>query len=81
MVSAEQRTHWINMGIRMGYPLCCIRAFVDTPLNAERGWVNPWAGTGFIACPDCSEKPMFTVMGYINNHRHKSLPKFPAVSV
>lgn len=81
MKLSEQQWHWVETGQSLGYPSCCIRMFIMTPLAEDRDWPNPWEGTGYVPCPACAVKPMMEVMGRINSSRHESYPRFPSEKV
>lgn len=80
-MTREQQRHFILMGVRFGYPSCCIGTFVTKPLASNRPWDNPWEGTGYAPCEVCAQEPMMTVQGRINSHRDPALSPFPSDKV
>lgn len=80
-MTREQLEHMMLMGMRFGYPICCIRTFLNKPLSADRPWPNPWEGTGYAPCEVCAAEPMMTVQGRINARRDTKLPPFPSEKV
>lgn len=79
-IISEDNETYESLGIKFGYPMCCIKFF---ELNADfsEEWIayaraNPFSGTGFIACPHCSQQITVT-LSHIQVHRDKSLPAFP----
>lgn len=81
VASREKQVHFLHTGQMLGYPLCCILSFCNTPLAADRDWPNPWEGTGYVPCKRCAALPMMTVMGRINSRRRPDLPQFPSENV
>lgn len=79
--------HMVQLGISLGYPICCIDYFIsnawdETDLTGYKWYLhlyhNPFAGSGFVSCPECSKKPVEVLM-YINKHRdpeHKPFPEY-----
>lgn len=79
MRSNTDTMSWSELGTALGYPPCCIEFFDE--YAGSLFWVdylkvNPWAGTGFVCCPKCIDKPV-AVMVYISLNRDGSLPPFP----
>lgn len=75
-----QQAHWLEMGQRLGYPVCCIRSFIKM-LHLKEQWPNKWAGTGYVPCRLCAKRPMMEVQGRINQFRDPALPSFPSEKV
>lgn len=49
----EVREQWALDGIELGYPPCCVRAFLHgMPEYAKRN-PGPWIGSGFVPCEEC----------------------------
>lgn len=74
------KLHWVAQGTTFGYPKCCINHFIHNAAPTDE-WAeyqkdNPLAGTGFVPCPVCKDKPV-EVMVQIKTHRDTSLPPFP----
>lgn len=69
-----------ELGELLGYPKCCINYFCSNAGFSSSWYIytqtNPFSGTGFISCPECSQKPEAT-KEYINTNRHPDLPVFP----
>lgn len=43
-------------GLYLGYPLCCVLAYVARTVHYPLPYVNPMHGTGFVPCQSCAEK-------------------------
>lgn len=48
-------------GIRMGYPVCCVKHFDNTVKNGgspfeevSRNFPGAWMGSGYVPCPQCA---------------------------
>lgn len=69
---------WMMLGLQLGYPPCCIAAFVrgeqlahDYEIPAE------YHKTGFVPCRECAAVKPSIVIEYIQNHRHPKCGVFP----
>ncbi len=78
-------TTWIELGQYLGYPPCCIRAFVNLEHLGDPTQlsIRPLIGTGFVCCEDCAE--YYTareLTNIINAHRTcpTPFPKYRGVS-
>ena len=77
MPSPAQKNHWAMMGLKYGYPHCCIMAFCNldhikdkTPRQLE--------GTGYVPCDVCNSRyGLVQLISHINQNRDKSLMQFP----
>lgn len=72
--------HWMVLGLQLGYPPCCIAAFVrGEQLRGVRDYDIPadYLNTGFVPCRDCATVKPSLVIEHINNHRHPELRPFP----
>jgi hypothetical protein len=51
---------YFGIGLEMGYPCCCIDAFLKDfcQETKERHPEGPWMGTGYIPCPVCAEQAL-----------------------
>lgn len=72
MKTAELEIQWRDWGRKLGYPECCIEAFI----KEEQHHFNIFTGTGFLPCKDCNKKDPREVLKYIDSHRQIGLP-FP----
>lgn len=70
--------HWMVLGLNLGYPPCCIAAFVRGEQLA-RDYVAPpeYDNTGFRPCRDCALVKPELVIAHINAHRSPKLRPFP----
>lgn len=64
----DRNTHWENYGTLMGYPPCCIEAF----LKGEQTFNCVFSGTGFLPCGDCNKLPPEKILKYIDTHRQSA---------
>jgi hypothetical protein len=71
-----QLSHWQMFGIYCGYPQCCRDAFEQcaNSQNYDRPYINPFHGSGFVACESCAKREMNDVMKEINDHRFRPYP-------
>lgn len=68
--------HWILMGYGLGYPTCCIKAFLELSHMTDYT-VRKLQGTGFIPCIHCNNtKTTGEMVDEINRARNSDLPKF-----
>lgn len=73
----DRKLNWILIGVGLGYPTCCIKAFVDLEhmLDPEK---RKLTGTGFIPCARCNSNK--TTMDLVNEINHARDPKLPIFS-
>lgn len=73
----NQRTiHWILMGYGLGYPTCCIKAFLLLS-HLTDPTIRKLQGTRFIPCVHCNEtKTTGEMVDEINRARNPNLPRF-----
>lgn len=72
----QRKVSWMVTGIALGYPTCCIKAFV----NLEH-MLDPvprkLVGTGYVPCPHCNEtKTTMELVDTINRAREPGIPPF-----
>lgn len=70
---------WMQQGIMLGYPPCCIAAFL-TVAPGDRDYEIPAAyeNTGFIPCKSCAQADPQHVLSFIaaNRRWHEPFPEF-----
>lgn len=70
---------WMQTGILLGYPPCCIAAFLCVA-PGDRGYKIPEAyeGAGFIPCEKCAKVEPEHVLGFIaaNRRWHEPFPEY-----
>lgn len=77
----EEQSFLTAAGIFYGFPLCCVRGFVDgSQLEVSNEYAGaPYLGTGFMACRCCAPQTQKDWVGFqakINEARYCSTP-FP----
>lgn len=68
----SHQEQWKYWGVQMGYPSCCIEAFLD----GKQQYDSVFHGTGFLPCKCCNKKHPSDVLEYIDKHRLVGYP-FP----
>lgn len=63
---------WEYWGTQMGYPSCCIKAFLD----GKQQFDSVFHGTGFLPCKECNKKDPTKLLKHIDKHRLINYP-FP----
>lgn len=77
MVSPDQKNHWAMMGLKYGYPTCCIVAFCHLDHIKDKK-PRQLEGTGYVPCDRCnSQYGLMQLVCNINSNRDKSLMPFP----
>lgn len=68
---------WVAMGIRFGYPPCCIGDFVERVLTGQRiDEKRKLHGSGYVPCPECNKKTDAELLAAIRDRRKFEKP-FP----
>ena len=72
----RRKVHWLLTGIALGYPTCCIKAFIALKhLGDDRE--RKLQGTGYVPCDHCDKtKTTQELVDTINRARESSIPPF-----
>lgn len=62
-----------ELGTLLGYPECCISAFINHELPPT---IKPWFGTGYRPCIECLKKDSAQLVKEINSRRVQGIPPY-----
>jgi hypothetical protein len=75
-ISAQQ-AHWLKTGLKFGYPVCCVLAFINMEHKHDKT-PRQLEGTGYVPCSQCNtEFGLMQLVANINETRDPSLMPFP----